>query len=221
MVHNIHKPKLEKRQSVMEQKEQDQPNAEPVTKAETTPVKSAKNETWEWIKALVIAGVLVIIIRWFLFSPFIVDGDSMRPNFSTGERLIVNKIVYDIRSPKRGEVIVFHAPEGKDYIKRVIGLPGETVKVTGDKVFINGQEIDQPFIKEAIEQANKEGHAYNTLSDFPETKVPDGEIFAMGDNRPNSKDSRTKSVGFVPYNKIVGRADVIFWPVSKISFIHF
>ena len=98
-------------------------------------------------------------------------------------------------------------------------LPGETVKVTGDKVFINGQEIDQPYIKEAIEQANKEGHAYNTLSDFPETKVPEGEIFAMGDNRPNSKDSR--AIGFIPYNKIVGRAEVIFWPVSKISFIHF
>ena len=65
----------------------------------------------------------------------------MHPNFFTGERLIVNKIVYDIRDPKRGEVIVFHAPEGKDYIKRVIALPGETVRVKGDKVFINGQEI--------------------------------------------------------------------------------
>ncbi|MDD9270263.1 signal peptidase I [Paenibacillus sp. MAHUQ-63] len=208
---------------MMEQKEQDQPGLDAAAAAEasSTPAKTAKSETWEWIKALVIAGVLVIVIRWFLFSPFIVDGDSMRPNFSTGERLIVNKIIYDIRAPKRGEVIVFHAPEGKDYIKRVIALPGETVKVTGDKVFINGQEIDQPYIKEAIEQANKEGHAYNTLSDFPETKVPDGEIFAMGDNRPNSKDSRAKSVGFVPYNKIVGRSEVIFWPVNKISFIHF
>ncbi|TXK77470.1 signal peptidase I [Paenibacillus sp. N3.4] len=204
----------------MEHKDQEQPYLEPVATAGDVPAKEKKSETWEWIKALVIAGILVIVIRWFLFSPFIVDGDSMRPNFSTGERLIVNKILYDIRSPKRGEVIVFHAPEGKDYIKRVIGLPGETVKVTGDKVFINGQEIDQSFIQAAIEQANKEGHAYNTLSDFPETKIPDGEVFAMGDNRPNSKDSRSKSVGFVPFNKIVGRAEVIFWPVSKISFIH-
>ncbi|WNR47039.1 signal peptidase I [Paenibacillus roseipurpureus] len=180
-----------------------------------------KKETWEWIKALIIAGVLVIVIRWFLFSPFIVDGDSMHPNFFTGERLIVNKIVYDIRDPKRGEVIVFHAPEGKDYIKRVIALPGETVKVTGDKVFINGEEMHENYIQDAIDQAVKEGHPYNTLLDFPETKVPEGELFAMGDNRPNSKDSRTKSVGFVPYNKIVGRAEVIFWPVNKIRFIHF
>ena len=111
----------------MEHNDQMQPN-QPIS---ATPAKTVqtKSETWEWIKALVIAGVLVIIIRWFLFSPFIVDGDSMHPNFFTGERLIVNEIVYDIRAPKRGEVIVFHAPEGKDYIKRVIALPGETVKV--------------------------------------------------------------------------------------------
>ncbi|WP_084225151.1 signal peptidase I [Paenibacillus pectinilyticus] len=194
-----------------------QPN-QPISATPAKPVQT-KNETWEWIKALVIAGVLVIIIRWFLFSPFIVDGDSMHPNFFTGERLIVNKLVYDIRAPKRGEVIVFHAPEGKDYIKRVIALPGETVKVTGDKVYINGEELAQPYIQAAIDQAVKEGHPYNTLKDFPESKVPDGEIFAMGDNRPNSKDSRM--IGFVPYNKIVGRAEVIFWPVKKISFIHF
>lgn len=203
----------------MEHNDQMQPN-EPISATQAKPAP-AKSETWEWIKALIIAGVLVIIIRWFLFSPFIVDGDSMHPNFFTGERLIVNKIVYDIRAPKRGEVIVFHAPEGKDYIKRVIALPGETVKVTGDKVYINGEELAQPFIQAAIDQAVKEGHPYNTLLDFPETKVPEGELFAMGDNRPNSKDSRTKSVGFVPYDKIVGRAEVIFWPVKKISFIHF
>ncbi|NEW05523.1 signal peptidase I [Paenibacillus sp. SYP-B3998] len=205
----------------MEQKDQEQPIQESGSSSTVAVTKSTKNETWEWIKALVIAGVLVIIIRWFLFSPFIVDGDSMRPNFFTGERLIVNKIVYDIRTPKRGEVIVFHAPEGKDYIKRVIGLPGETVKVDGDKVYINGQEIDQAFIKEAVEQAAKEGHAYNTLANFPETKIPENEVFAMGDNRSNSKDSRDKRVGFVPFDKIVGRAEVIFWPVNKISFIHF
>lgn len=203
----------------MEQRDQEKPYIEQQTAPAET--KSAKNEAWEWIKALAIAGVLVIVIRWFLFSPFIVDGDSMRPNFLTGERLIVNKLIYDIRAPKRGEVIVFHAPEGKDYIKRVIALPGETVKVDGDKVYINGQEIDQPYLKEAIAQAQKEGRLYNHLSNFSEQKVPDNELFAMGDNRSNSKDSRDPSVGFVPFEKVVGRAEVIFWPLNKISFIHF
>jgi signal peptidase I len=186
-----------------------------------TPSKTAKNETWEWIKALAIAGVLVFVIRYFVFAPFIVEGPSMEPNFYTNERLIVNKILYDIRPPKRGEVIVFHAPEGKDYIKRVIALPGETVKVEGDNVYINGQVMEQTFIKAAIDKAAKEGRPYNTLANYKETKVPEGTIFAMGDNRSNSKDSRDPTVGFVPYKEIVGRADLIFWPVNKMGLVHF
>lgn len=193
----------------------DQEYIEPVPE-----VKSAKSEAWEWTKALLIAGVLVIVIRWLIFSPFIVDGPSMEPNFYTRERLIVNKIIYDIRKPNRGEVIVFHAPDGRDYIKRVIALPGETVKVDGDKVFVNGQEIEQPYLKEAIEQAQKEGRLYNNRN-YPETMVPEGAIFAMGDNRSNSSDSRNPSVGPVKYEKIVGRADLIFWPLGKISLVHF
>src|ERR1700730_9732034 len=101
----------------------------------------AKSEVWEWVKALLIAGVLVVVIRTFIFAPFIVDGPSMEPNFYTGERLIVNEIIYSIRKPHHGEVIVFHAPEGKDYIKRVIALSGEKVKVEKNKVYVNGKEV--------------------------------------------------------------------------------
>jgi signal peptidase I len=202
----------------MEPREQDQPYIDGTeTGTGTVPSKTAKNEAWEWIKALAIAGVLVFVIRFFIFAPFIVEGPSMEPNFYTNERLIVNKILYDIRAPKRGEVVVFHAPEGKDYIKRVIALPGETVKVEGDKVYINGQEMEQTFLKDALEKAAKEGRPYNTLANYKETRVPEGSVFAMGDNRSNSKDSRDPTVGFVPYKEIVGRADLIFWPVNKIK----
>ncbi len=104
------------------------------------PPKKAKNEVVEWLKAIVIALILVALIRWLLFKPFIVDGPSMQPNFHTGERLIVNEILYDIRKPQRGEVIVFHVPsEGKDFIKRVIAVAGDTVKVEGDTVTVNGK----------------------------------------------------------------------------------
>jgi signal peptidase I len=206
----------------MESREQDQPYIDGAeTGTGNTPSKTAKNEAWEWIKALAIAGVLVFVIRFFVFAPFIVEGPSMEPNFYTNERLIVNKILYDIRAPKRGEVIVFHAPEGKDYIKRVIALPGETVKVEGDNVYINGQLMEQTFLKEALDKAAKEGRPWNTLANYKETKVPEGTIFAMGDNRSNSKDSRDPTVGFVPYKQIVGRADLIFWPVSKMGLVHF
>lgn len=181
-----------------------------------------RSEAWEWIKALLVALGLVLIIRWLLFAPFIVEGPSMQPNFITGERLIVNKMVYRFRAPERGEVVVFHAPAGKDYIKRVIGLPGETVRVEGDTVYVNGQPLDEPYIEEVVNQAKQAGGTYNSgpHKNYKETVIPEGHVFAMGDNRPQSLDSRDSSVGFVPYDEIVGRADVIFWPIQKLSLIH-
>lgn len=179
-----------------------------------------KNEAWEWIKALLIAAALVFFIRWLIFAPFIVEGPSMEPNFYTGERLIVNKLIYKFSNPERGEVLVFRATKDKDYIKRVIALPGEKVRVEGDKVFVNGQLLDEPYLKQALDEAVKQGKPYNTRN-YPEQTVPEGSIFVMGDNRSNSSDSRDSSVGFVRYEQIVGRADLIFWPFDKISLVHF
>ncbi|RED65998.1 signal peptidase I [Cohnella lupini] len=184
----------------------------------------AGNEITEWIKALAIAGILVFVIRWFLVSPFIVDGPSMQPNFWNRERIIVNKIIYDIREPKRGEVIVFHVPEeGRDFIKRVIGIPGDTVKVEGDTLYINGQPVEETYLKGAYEKAHAEGGLYNRNDgDFPNTEfpdgvVPEGTVFVMGDNRSNSEDSRM--IGYIETGRIVGRADLIFWPIKDFSLV--
>jgi signal peptidase I len=176
-----------------------------------------KNEAWEWVKALLIAAALVFFIRWLVFAPFIVEGPSMEPNFRTGERLIVSKFIYYLHKPQRGEVVVFHATKDKDYIKRVIALPGETVRVEGDKLYVNNQLLDEPYLKQALNDAAKKGIPYNTRN-YPEKKVADGTVFVMGDNRSNSADSR--DIGFIEYDKIVGRADLIFWPFNKISLIH-
>lgn len=176
-----------------------------------------KNEVWEWTKAIIIAVILVVLIRWLVFKPFIVDGPSMEPNFITGERLIVNELIYSIRKPQRGEVVVFHATEDKDFIKRVIALPGETVKISEGKLFINGQEMKEDYIQVAIDEYRKYNNAeYN--QPFKEITVPEGSVFVMGDNRVNSTDSRV--IGPVTYNKIIGRADVIFWPISKIGMVY-
>lgn len=179
-------------------------------------VPSAKNEAWEWAKALLIAAGLVILIRWFIFAPFIVEGPSMEPNFHTGERLIVNKIIYSIRHPERGEVVVFHAPAGIDYIKRVIAVPGEKVKIENNKVYVNGEELKEEYLQEVIDERAKNGQQYNSPG-LAETTVPEGMVFVLGDNRPNSQDSRM--IGSVPYGEIVGRADIRFWPLKKIGLI--
>ncbi|WP_322922737.1 signal peptidase I [Paenibacillus campi] len=193
------------------------------TDSEQTPPKKKKSEAKEWIKAIVVALVLVIIIRGFLFEPFIVDGPSMQPNFYTGERVIVNKILYDIRPPHPGEVIVLKVPsQNRDFIKRVIAVGGDTVKVEGDTVTVNGKVISEPYIQAAIDQAHAQGHDYNInnfpTSQIPDDKVPQGYVFVMGDNRSNSQDSRM--IGYIPLSNIIGRADVIFWPLSKAEWIN-
>lgn len=188
------------------------------------PAKKVKNELVEWLKALLIALVLVILIRWLLFKPFIVQGPSMEPNFVSNQKLIVNEILYDIRKPERGEVIVFHVPEeGRDFIKRVIAVAGDTVKVEGDQVFVNGELVNEPYIQEAIDQAHAEYRLYNSTTNFPNSfvkdgVVPEGHVFVLGDNRSNSTDSRM--IGYVPYGDIIGRADLIFWPIKDIGFIN-
>lgn len=189
------------------------------------PQKSPKirnNEAAEWAKAIAIAVILVLVIRWLLFTPFIVDGPSMHPNFYTGERIIVNKAIYDLRKPKVGEVIVFHVPsEGRDFIKRVIAVPGDTVKVEGDTVTVNGQVIDEPYIKDELKAKHSLNQLYND-KDFPNSSVPDGtvpsgHVFVMGDNRSDSTDSRM--IGYIPYKDIVGRADLVFWPFKDFHLI--
>ncbi|NGZ75527.1 signal peptidase I [Saccharibacillus alkalitolerans] len=189
------------------------------------PKNKVKSETLEWVKAIAIALVLVFVIRWLLFAPYMVDGTSMQPNFHDGERVIVNKILYDIRPPKKDEVIVFKVPseDNKEFIKRVIALPGDTVKVEGDEVTVNGEVISEPYIQDVLDQAHANGETYNNNTNFPNATfpdgtVPEGHVFVMGDNRPNSKDSRM--IGYVPYSDITGRADLVFWPFSDMHIVN-
>ncbi|MCQ4087167.1 signal peptidase I [Saccharibacillus sp. JS10] len=189
------------------------------------PKNKVKSETLEWVKAIAIALVLVFVIRWLLFAPYMVDGSSMEPNFHNEERVIVNKILYDIRTPKKDEVIVFKVPseDNREFIKRVIALPGDTVKVEGDEVTVNGKVIEEPYIQGVLDAAHANGETYNNNVNFPNSLFPDGtvpagHVFVMGDNRPNSKDSR--SIGYVPFSDITGRADLVFWPFNEFHIVN-
>lgn len=177
-----------------------------------------KNELWEWSKALLIAFGLAAIIRFFFFTPIVVDGESMMPTLEDGDRMIVNKIGYTVGEPDRYDIVVFHAPEEKDYIKRIIGLPGDHVAYKDDQLYINGEAVAEPYLDEY-----KIGISGTLTEDFTleervdQSTIPEGFVFVMGDNRRYSKDSR--HIGLVPMDEIIGSTNFIFWPVGEAGVV--
>lgn len=164
----------------------------------------------EVVKIVVLACVTIALVRYFLFKPFYVRGQSMEPTFYEHEYLIVDELTYRFRQPERGEVVVFKAPSepGEYYLKRVIGLPGEQVKVENNKVIIYNQEHPQGLvIQEAYLEKQTEGSVRLTLND--------NEYFVLGDNRPESFDSRR--FGAITRNDIVGRAVFRGWPLPRLG----
>lgn len=183
--------------------------------------KKEKNEIWEWSKATFIAIGFVFIIRYFLFTPIIVDGESMEPTLADSERMIVNKFQYEVWQPNRFDIIVFHASKEKDYIKRVIGLPGEHIAYKNDQLYINGQLQDEPYL-ESLKEELIEGEGPLTedftLEERTKMKViPEGYLFVMGDNRRFSQDSRL--IGLISMNEVVGNTGIKFWPLNEMGLV--
>ena len=179
-----------------------------------------KSELWEWSKALLIAFGLAAIIRFFFFAPIVVDGESMMPTLENGDRMIVNKFEYDIGEAERFDIVVFHTEGEKDFIKRIIGLPGDHVAYENDQLYINGEPVAEPYLKEL--KANTEGKLTEdfTLEEVTENNVsviPEGYVFVLGDNRRASKDSRY--IGLVPMEEIVGSTRVVFWPFGEAGLV--
>lgn len=182
--------------------------------------KKEKNELWEWSKALLIAFGIAAIIRFFLFTPIVVDGESMMPTLKNGDRMVVSKIGYMVGEPDRFDIVVFHAPEQKNYIKRVIGLPGDIVEYKNDQLYINGKEIEEPYLEQKKSEIT-EGSLTDDFSLFETAalvdKIPEGYIFVMGDNRRYSKDSR--HIGLVAIDEVIGNTNLVFWPFNEIGFV--
>jgi signal peptidase I len=169
------------------------------------------NEAWEWTKALGIAILIAVSIRVLLFAPIVVDGVSMIPTLEDREKLIVNKAIFFISEPKRGDIIVFHATEDKNWIKRVIGEPGDTVEVRDDTLYINDEKVDEPYLDVSKTLAS------GILTNDFYAEVPEDHIFVMGDNRQNSKDSRI--IGPIPIDSVFGRAEFVFWPITGFRWV--
>jgi len=175
--------------------------------------KRNKGEVFDWFRSLIWAVVIALIIRAFFIGNFKIPTTSMVPTLKVGDRLLSNNIIYKIRAPKRGEVVIFKYPEDprRDFVKRMIGLPGEKVMIKDGKIFINGEEVHNE--KVSCRYYYSEGFYANEY----ETEVPQGGYFVLGDNSINSKDSRYW--GFVPEKNLVGKALFTYWPPWRMGFI--
>lgn len=183
---------------------------------------SAARAFVDWIVVVAVALTVAFLVRGFVLAHFVVDGSSMDSTLATGDRVFVNKLSYRLHDPNRGDVVVLHQINGaaeRDLIKRVVGLPGETIEMTNCEVRItevdaldgdgdgqpDSQVLEEPYLDPNVISSTCGG-------DFEPVTVPDNHVFVMGDNRSGSQDSR--AIGPIAEDDLVGRAFVVFWPRS-------
>jgi signal peptidase I len=214
------------------------PPSAPPTVSQPPEPASTEPSRWRFVGSLpfliLVALVAAILIKSFLVQAFFIPSESMEPTLMKGDRVLVNKLAYTGGHVGRQDVVVFvnpnggtppdrgvvggflhwlgegigvAQPENEDYIKRVIGLPGETLEIRDEEVLIDGKPLEEPYLTADARSCNRE---------FGPVTVPEGSLFVMGDNRCNSADSRY-GLGFVPEDKVVGRAFVIIWPPADLG----
>ncbi len=190
------------------------------------PEKIKKSVLREWVESIVIAFILAMIIRTFVVQAFKIPSGSMRPTLMEGDIILVNKFIYGAKIPltklrlpkirelKRGDVIVFIYPDNpkKDFIKRLVGLPGDTVEIRNGTIYINEKPLSEPVFNQFFyyNDGNFEKDGYKVA-------VPENNFFVLGDNSRSSQDSRYW--GFVPENNVLGKALLIYWPLPRIRII--
>lgn len=181
-----------------------------------------RNELIEWIKAVGIALLFACGIRFFLFTPIVVDGASMMPTFENGDRVIVNKIGPKLKEYDRFDVVVFEVNQDTNYIKRIIGIPGDRIAYENDQLYINGKRQEELYLEEYKKALKDNGTLTEDLTlegSLGELTVPEGHFFVLGDNRRKSTDSRDPRVGFVSEDKILGTAKIVFLPLDNLKLI--
>ncbi len=171
-----------------------------------------RKEIFEWIQAIVIALVIALLIRSYVFSLIKVNGHSMQPTLYHNERLVVTKLMY---TPRQGDVIILDPPAHQQgpYVKRVVAVGGQTIDIDYDnqKVYLDGVELQEDYIKESI---SSRGNIKLPM------RVPENTVFVLGDNRNNSRDSRYRDIGVVPHENIIGKVTIRIWPLDKIGSVY-
>lgn len=157
----------------------------------------------EWIRAVAFAILVAFFFHTFIFATSIVEGESMEPTLEDGDKLIFNKLIYFIDEPKRGDIVIIQQTN-KNYVKRIIGLPGEIVEIKNNALYINGVELEESFLGET---------ALNKTGTYGPITLEDDNYFVMGDNRAISKDSRN-GLGYINRDEIIGKSEIIFYPFN-------
>jgi signal peptidase I len=170
-----------------------------------------KKELISWIKSLMLALILALFLRTYLFSPYIVEGASMEPTLHNQEKIFVNKFGTS-NDLERGDIVIIKG-RSENYVKRVIGFPGEKIEMKNDELYINDEIIRESYLIANLHSANKSGS--KLTGDFGPLVVPNGHLFVMGDNRLHSMDSRN-GLGYIKKSSIVGKSEIVFLPVKNI-----
>jgi signal peptidase I len=184
--------------------------AEPSAKAKKN--SSRKKQGYEWLILVAASLAVALVVRGFLIQAFYIPSESMVPTLVKNDRVLVNKLSYKLHDVHRGDIVVFKAPEGaataqvKDLIKRVVGLPGETIEGRNGNIFIDGKPLDEPYLPPDVRSR-----------DFPPEKIPPKKMYVLGDNRQDSRDSTFFHA--VEESKIVGRAFVKIWPLNDLGLL--
>lgn len=171
------------------------------------PVRKMRSPVLMWLRDLGISLIVSAFIIVFLYQPVKVEGTSMLPGLEDQERIFINKFVYRFGTVERGDIVVFHYPRdpNKSYIKRVIGVEGDRVRIENGRVFVNGRQLEEPYVPEE----------YADLRSYSEVKVPPHSFYLLGDHRTSSSDSR--DFGPVDQQFIYGKAVFVYWPVEKLG----
>ena len=177
-------------------------------------IKSVVRFFFDFLETIVVALSVFVVVYLFIIQPHEVKGSSMEPNFQNNEYIITDKLSYRFGHPQRGDVIIFKAPVNPDvdYIKRIVGLPGETVAISGGKVYINGKLLNESYLNDMTPL-----FPGGFMDEGVEIEIPPEHYFVMGDNRPHSSDSR--EFGPIPENLIIGRAVFRYWPVDELGLV--
>lgn len=175
--------------------------------------KSLSDIVWDWFKAFLIAFLIALFIRYFVLIPLKVVGDSMSPTLEPDSYILYSKN----KNVDRFDIVLFHDANNQVFIKRVVGLPGETIIYQDDQLFINDKKVSEPFLQDDLNQEQVFTSDFPLPEDLQNKKIPEDSYFVLGDNRPRSKDSRM--FGFIPIDAIEGQARLVIYPISQFSIL--